>query len=400
MARRGPGISPRPAALDGGVPVPGHRGAQPDVRAPVHRRLRRAGPGQRRHPPVPGPCQCQVRRRDQLRATHAHRPQPLVAPGGERGAVVEPGGVPLPHRRHRGRQSHAPGLGARHRAHRQPLRRGDAPHGARCLRRRAARPRSPGLLPGLPVRLLPPGSALRLGHRRPHRRRRRLQARRGRVDRLRHPAEPLDGHRVDRLRGGLDAARAGALRLAPARSPGLGRAAAPPDPGALSRARSRPLAGRTWGSSPRARPLPGRRDAQAPSGAPDALGDAVADLLVDVAPVLERSFQDGGGHAVAEMPDDVGDQAVARRVVEDVADQGAGLAPVVVVGGAACRRSGRTRRRPPTAQRRGGAAGRPVGRPWSSARTPGRRPSAPAWPRPCCSCARVPGARSPGSACS
>ena len=62
-----------------------------------------------------------------------------------------------------------------------------------------------------------------------------------------------------------------------------------------------------------------------------ALSDAVADLLVDVAPVFQRTLQHGLGHAHFETSDDVGYQSVALGIVHDLAHQGAGLAPVVVL---------------------------------------------------------------------
>ena len=63
----------------------------------------------------------------------------------------------------------------------------------------------------------------------------------------------------------------------------------------------------------------------------DAVGDAVADLLVDVAPVLECPSQHRRRHAVAEMSHDVGDETIPLGGVHDFAHQRAGLAPVVVV---------------------------------------------------------------------
>ena len=108
----------------------------------------------------------------------------------------------------------------------------DQPRG---LRSRAAGPGHPRLLSRLPLRHVPPGRPVRLGHGRPHRRRRRLQERRGRLDRLRHPAEPIDRDRVDPFRRGLDAPPAGALRLAPSRPSGLGRAASRTDAGSATR---------------------------------------------------------------------------------------------------------------------------------------------------------------------
>jgi hypothetical protein len=74
------------------------------------------------------------------------------------------------------------------------------------------------------------------------------------------------------------------------------------------------------------------------SAALHTFGDAVADLLVDVAPIFERTFQHGLRHAFLEVPDDIGHEPAARRVVQYLAHHGAGLAEVVVfalgVGGA------------------------------------------------------------------
>src|SRR5580704_19133687 len=69
------------------------------------------------------------------------------------------------------------------------------------------------------------------------------------------------------------------------------------------------------------------------SGLPgaDALLDLVAEGLVHVLPVLEGPLQHRLGHAVEQLADDVGYQPVAGRVVQDVTDHRAGLAPVVVV---------------------------------------------------------------------
>lgn len=47
------------------------------------------------------------------------------------------------------------------------------------------------------------------------------------------------------------------------------------------------------------------------------LGDTVADLFINVAPVLKRTLQHRIGHACLEMPDDVGHQTAARRLVHD-----------------------------------------------------------------------------------
>ena len=51
----------------------------------------------------------------------------------------------------------------------------------------------------------------------------------------------------------------------------------------------------------------------------DALGDTVADGLVDISPILERARQYGLAHSLLEVTDDVGDQPVALGVVHDLA---------------------------------------------------------------------------------
>ena len=53
----------------------------------------------------------------------------------------------------------------------------------------------------------------------------------------------------------------------------------------------------------------------------DALGDTVADRLVDVPPIFDRARQHELGHSVLEVADDVGDQPVALGVVHDLAHQ-------------------------------------------------------------------------------
>src|SRR4029077_11152924 len=63
----------------------------------------------------------------------------------------------------------------------------------------------------------------------------------------------------------------------------------------------------------------------------DGLLYAVAEGLVHVAPVLEGALQDGLGHALEQVAGDVADEAFTGRVVENLADHGAGLAPVVVI---------------------------------------------------------------------
>ena len=64
----------------------------------------------------------------------------------------------------------------------------------------------------------------------------------------------------------------------------------------------------------------------------DSLLDLVAEVLVDVLPVLEGALEDRLGHAVEQVAGDVAGQPVAGGVVHHVADEGAGLAPVVVLG--------------------------------------------------------------------
>jgi len=59
--------------------------------------------------------------------------------------------------------------------------------------------------------------------------------------------------------------------------------------------------------------------------------DPVAGPFVDVVPVREGTLEDRIGHALAEMPHDVGDQTIPQGIVRDLAHQGARLAPVIVV---------------------------------------------------------------------
>src|SRR5580704_1735071 len=64
----------------------------------------------------------------------------------------------------------------------------------------------------------------------------------------------------------------------------------------------------------------------------DALLDALAQFLVHVPQVPEGPLEDGLGHAREQRSHDVADQAVPCGVVHYLADQRAGLAPVVVLG--------------------------------------------------------------------
>ena len=50
----------------------------------------------------------------------------------------------------------------------------------------------------------------------------------------------------------------------------------------------------------------------------DALGDTVANGLVDISPILERTRQYGLAHSLLQVTDDVGDQPVALGVVHDL----------------------------------------------------------------------------------
>src|SRR5699024_8372517 len=60
--------------------------------------------------------------------------------------------------------------------------------------------------------------------------------------------------------------------------------------------------------------------------------DPVSDVLVDVAPVLERTLQDRLGDTVEQVSDDVAHQTVARVVVHHLAYDGARLSPIVILG--------------------------------------------------------------------
>jgi hypothetical protein len=63
----------------------------------------------------------------------------------------------------------------------------------------------------------------------------------------------------------------------------------------------------------------------------DALGDTVANGLVDISPILERARQYGLAYSFLQVTDDVGDQPLALGVVHDLAYQGAGLTEIIVV---------------------------------------------------------------------
>ena len=63
-----------------------------------------------------------------------------------------------------------------------------------------------------------------------------------------------------------------------------------------------------------------------------ALLDALAQIGVDVAKVFDGALQHRLGHTVEQVSNDVGDQPISLGVIHDVADQSAGLAPVVIVG--------------------------------------------------------------------
>ena len=65
---------------------------------------------------------------------------------------------------------------------------------------------------------------------------------------------------------------------------------------------------------------------------PDTFFDPIADVGVDVAPVVEGALQHRLADAGPKMANDVVHQAFPLGIVHHVADQGAGLAPVVVLG--------------------------------------------------------------------
>src|ERR1700761_6271538 len=81
-------------------------------------------------------------------------------------------------------------------------------------------------------------------------------------------------------------------------------------------------------------PAPGPLAVQGWSGlaVADAFFDPVAVALVHVAQVAEGTLEHRLSDAVAQLGDRVGDQPVAGGVVHHGADQGAGLAEVVVLG--------------------------------------------------------------------
>ena len=65
---------------------------------------------------------------------------------------------------------------------------------------------------------------------------------------------------------------------------------------------------------------------------PDTFFDPIAEVAVDVAPVVEGALQHRLADAGPQMANDVVHQSFPLGIVHDVADQGAGLAPVVVLG--------------------------------------------------------------------
>src|SRR6516162_6234717 len=69
-----------------------------------------------------------------------------------------------------------------------------------------------------------------------------------------------------------------------------------------------------------------------PEIGPNPLLDLLAEVSIDVAPILEHPRQHRLFYALQEMTNDVVGQAFPRIVVEHFADHGAGLAPVVILG--------------------------------------------------------------------
>jgi hypothetical protein len=61
------------------------------------------------------------------------------------------------------------------------------------------------------------------------------------------------------------------------------------------------------------------------------LGGACTEVVVDIAPAVQGAPEDRLDDAVAMVADDVADQPLARCVVEDDADQRAGLLEVVIL---------------------------------------------------------------------
>ena len=176
----------------------------------------------------------EVHRRDELRAADAHRPEPLVAPGAERRAVVARRDVPLPLRRDEGNApTHlVPRARLGGRATTAPL---VMPNGDPELY--AAEQPAAGVR-GRCSRTAPTCSTAVSTSPHPAPRvhpRRRLQARGLGLDRIPHAAVEVDLARLGRVRRRIDTARARALRLPASRSSDLGRGAARRDrPAALS----------------------------------------------------------------------------------------------------------------------------------------------------------------------
>ena len=141
VAGAGPGVPARSAPLAGGLPLPGNRGPQPSGGPSLHRGLRGARPRHERPPAVPGAGVGQVPGHHQLRAAHAHRPEPLVAAPRPGAAVVAPRRVPLPLRRRPHHRPHPSRLGARFHAPAHDDTRSSCPTGIpRLYARRAGAP--------------------------------------------------------------------------------------------------------------------------------------------------------------------------------------------------------------------------------------------------------------------
>ena len=114
-------------------------------------------PGRRRCPPLSSAGVGQVHGYHQLRAAHAHRPEPFVAPPGGRGAMVARRGISLSFRRRTHLCPHPPGVRARVGGAEDDGTADDARQGPGAVCRRAGCRWCAGLVPRLPLRRLPPG---------------------------------------------------------------------------------------------------------------------------------------------------------------------------------------------------------------------------------------------------
>ena len=155
LARDRPRLPARATPVARRVPL-SRAAPQPLVRAARGRRLHDPRAAVDRPPPLPSAVHGQVLGHDELRATHAHGSEPLVAAAADGTAVVARRIVPLPVGRRRGNGADAP-RGARRLDRPVPDRPADlAAERSRHLRGRAAGSGSARFAPRLSPGRLPP----------------------------------------------------------------------------------------------------------------------------------------------------------------------------------------------------------------------------------------------------